>query len=173
MPVNRIRNIAFIGQTGTGKTSLIERLLFEAKAIKSLGSIEKGDTVTDFDPQSIQYQHSIEATPVTLSWNNHRMNYIDTPGQAELLGRSFSVLPAVESTALVVDADTPLNQVSDRLFAFAREQQKCQMIIVNKIDETPQKLQSIMQDISEHFGDCLPAYQPTVGGWIHGCGLLL
>ncbi|WP_049882270.1 GTP-binding protein, partial [Vibrio parahaemolyticus] len=72
MLINKIRNIAFVGQTGTGKTTLIEKLLFTCDATHHLGSVEKGDTVTDFDPQSIQYQHSIEATPVALRWNKHR-----------------------------------------------------------------------------------------------------
>lgn len=165
MPVNRIRNIAFVGQTGTGKTSLIERLLFEAGATSELGSVDKGDTVTDFDAQSIHYHHSIEATPVTLNWNNHRMNYIDTPGQAELLGRTFSIFPAVESTALVVDASTPLNQVSDRLYQFSKQQKKCQMIVVNKVDQDPDKVVELMAEISEHFGECcLPINLPSEDG---------
>ncbi len=118
MPINQIRNIAFIGQTGSGKTTLIEKLLFACDATTHLGSVEKGDTVTDFDAQSIQYQHSIEATPVALRWQNHRLNIIDTPGQGELQGRTFSVFPAVEATALVLDPHTPLTQISDRLFEF-------------------------------------------------------
>ncbi len=165
MPINKIRNIAFIGQTGTGKTSLIERLLFESKTISSLGFVDKGDTVTDFDPLSIQYRHSIEATPVSLCWNNHRMNYIDTPGQTELLGRTFSIFPAVESTALVLDANTPLSQVSDRLFTFAKEQKKCQMIVVNKIDLNANKIVELMANIAERFGDaCLPINLPSEDG---------
>lgn len=165
MPVNKIRNIGFIGQTGTGKTSLIERLLFTSNTTNSLGKVEKGDTVTDFDQQSIQYRHSIEATPVSLCWDNHRMNYIDTPGQAELLGRTFSIFPAVESTVLIVDANTPLNQVSNRLFSFAKEQQKCQMIVVNKIDLNPKKIIELMGELTEHFGECcLPINLPSEDG---------
>ena len=86
MSQHEIRNIAFVGQTGTGKTSLIERLLFESHSSQHLGHVEDGDTITDFDDQSIHYQHSVEATPVTLSWQKHQMNIIDTPGQAELHG---------------------------------------------------------------------------------------
>lgn len=110
MPINHIRNIAFIGQSGVGKTTLIERLLFESHATNQLGCVEKGNTTTDFDPQSIQYHHSIEATPVALSWSKKRLNIIDTPGLPELLGRTFSVLPAVETSALVLDANTPIPQ---------------------------------------------------------------
>ncbi|WP_375748267.1 elongation factor G [Vibrio sp. HN007] len=162
---NRIRNIAFVGQTGTGKTSLVERLLFEAKATTSLGSVDSGDTVTDFDAQSIQYHHSIEATPVTLTHNKHRMNIIDTPGQAELLGRTFSIFPAVETTALVLDANTPLSQVSDRLFEFGKEQQKCQMIVINKVDQNPNKTLELVSEIQDRFGDCcLPINLPSEDG---------
>ncbi|MFN1548887.1 elongation factor G [Vibrio natriegens] len=165
MPINNIRNIAFVGQTGTGKTTLVEKLLFTCDATHHLGSVEKGDTVTDFDPQSIQYQHSIEATPVALRWNNHRLNIIDTPGQSELLGRTLSVFPAVETFALIVDPQTPLNQTSDRLFTFAQEQQKCQMIIINKLDNQGNQLQILMDNIVEHFGDkCLPINLPSADG---------
>ncbi|MEF1336939.1 GTP-binding protein, partial [Vibrio rotiferianus] len=159
MPINKIRNVAFVGQTGTGKTTLIEKLLYTCQATSHLGCVEKGDTVTDFDQQSIQYQHSIE---VTLSWNKHRLNIIDTPGQSELLGRTLSVFPAVETSALIIDPQMPINQTSDRLFAFAKEQQKCQMIIINKLDNHGNQLEAVMENIIEHFGDnCLPINLPA------------
>ncbi|WP_045400237.1 elongation factor G [Vibrio campbellii] len=162
MPINKIRNVAFVGQTGTGKTTLIEKLLYTCQATNHLGCVEKGDTVTDFDQQSIQYQHSIEATPVALSWNKHRLNIIDTPGQSELLGRTLSVFPAVETSALIIDPQMPINQTSDRLFTFAKEQQKCQMIIINKLDNHGSQLEAVMENIIQHFGDnCLPINLPS------------
>ncbi|MGD8110541.1 elongation factor G [Vibrio sp. TRT 17S01] len=162
MPINKIRNIAFVGQSGSGKTTLIEKLLYTTHTTTHLGSVDKGDTVTDFDNQSIHYQHSIEATPVALSWKKHRLNIIDTPGQAELLGRTLSIYPAVETSALVIDPQMPINQVSDRLYAFAKEQQKCQMIIINKLDSHANKLEEILQHIEHHFGDsCLPINLPS------------
>lgn len=162
MSQHEIRNIAFVGQTGTGKTSLIERLLFESHSSQHLGHVEDGDTITDFDDQSIHYQHSVEATPVTLSWQKHQMNIIDTPGQAELLGRTLSIFPAVETTALILDASLPINQVSERLFKFAQEQKKCQMIVVNKIDQHSDKLAALLEDIEQRFGaQCLPINLPS------------
>ncbi|PSW20323.1 elongation factor G [Photobacterium sanctipauli] len=165
MSVNEIRNIALVGQSGVGKTSLVERLLFDSHSSTHLGNIKAGDTITDFDAQSIQYQHSIEATPVALSWQSHRMNVIDTPGLPDLLGRTLSVYPSVETTALVLDANTPINQLSDRLYAFAQEQQKCQMIIINKLDLNPEKLAGLLAEIQQHFGDeCLAINLPTSDG---------
>ncbi|HAT8518729.1 TPA: elongation factor G [Vibrio vulnificus] len=165
MPINKIRNIAFVGQSGSGKTTLIEKLLFACDATTHLGSIEKGDTVTDFDDQSIQYQHSIEATPVALSWQKHRLNIIDTPGLSELLGRSLSVFPAVETSVLVLDPQMPLTQVTDKLFQFAQQQKKCQMIIINKLDNHGQQLERLLAEIQDHFGsNCLPINLPSADG---------
>ncbi|ROV58706.1 elongation factor G [Vibrio ponticus] len=165
MPINKIRNIAFVGQTGTGKTTLIEKLLFTCDSTTHLGCVEKGDTVTDFDDQSIQYQHSIEATPVALSWNQHRLNIIDTPGQNELLGRTLSVFPAVETAALIIDPQAPINQTSERIFEFAQERQMCRMIIVNKLDNHGDQLEALMESIVAHFGDnCLPINLPSADG---------
>ncbi|ENH7391818.1 elongation factor G [Vibrio vulnificus] len=165
MPINKIRNIAFVGQSGSGKTTLIEKLLFACDATTHLGSIEKGDTVTDFDDQSIQYQHSIEATPVALSWQKHRLNIIDTPGLSELLGRSLSVFPAVETSVLVLDPQMPLTQVTDKLFQFAQQLKKCQMIIINKLDNHGNQLEKLLDEIQDHFGsNCLPINLPSADG---------
>ncbi|ELP6986499.1 elongation factor G [Vibrio vulnificus] len=165
MPINKIRNIAFVGQSGSGKTTLIEKLLFACDATTHLGSIEKGDTVTDFDDQSIQYQHSIEATPVALSWQKHRLNILDTPGLSELLGRSLSVFPAVETSVLVLDPQMPLTQVTDKLFQFAQQQKKCQMIIINKLDNHGNQLEKLLDEIQDHFGsNCLPINLPSADG---------
>jgi elongation factor G len=163
MPINSIRNIVFTGQAGVGKTSLVEQLLYHCHATNHLGSITKGDTVTDFDPQSIRYQHSIEATPVTLSHQGHRLNIIDTPGQSELLGRTLSVFPAVETAALIIDPNTPLNQTSERLFTFAKQRDKCQMIIINKLDTVESTLEPLLEQIQAVFGDrCLPLNVPSI-----------
>ncbi|HFQ4953301.1 TPA: elongation factor G [Vibrio vulnificus] len=165
MPINKIRNVAFVGQSGSGKTTLIEKLLFACDATTHLGTIEKGDTVTDFDDQSIQYQHSIEATPVALSWQKHRLNIIDTPGLSELLGRSLSVFPAVETSVLVLDPQMPLTQVTDKLFQFAQQQKKCQMIIINKLDNHGNQLEKLLDEIQDHFGsNCLPINLPSADG---------
>lgn len=165
MPINNIRNIVFTGQASVGKTTLIEKMLFHCHETDHLGRVEHGDTVADFDDQSIHYQHSIEATPVTLSYNKHRLNIIDTPGQNELLGRTLSVFPAVETAALVIDPNTPINQSAKRLFEFAKTRNNCQMIIINKIDTNPEQLSQLLAQIKADFGEhCLPLNLPNKDG---------
>ncbi|MGL6315128.1 elongation factor G [Vibrio sp. WXL103] len=165
MTTNLIRNIAIVGQSGTGKTTLVEKLLHASGATHHLGSVDNGDTVTDFDSQSIHYHHSIEATPVTLKWHEHRLNLIDTPGQNELIGRSISVFPAVETIALVVDTQTPITQLSQQLVEIARARHKCQMVIVNKIDLSPKRCSQVLDELNLLFeGRCLPINLPNNNG---------
>ncbi|WP_413111796.1 elongation factor G [Thaumasiovibrio sp. DFM-14] len=165
MSINDVRNIAFVGQSGVGKTSLIERLLYTSHSKTHLGSVEKGDTTTDFDPLSIRYHHSIESTPVTMRWCDHRLNIIDTPGLPELLGRALSIYPAVETTALVLDLSMPITQLSEQLFHFAQARKKCQMIVVNKVDTGVGGVMALLQEIEQRFGSvCLPVNMPTPDG---------
>lgn len=165
MPINKIRNMVFVGQSGSGKTTLIEKLLYTSNTTTQCGSVEKGTTVTDFDPQSIHYQHSIEATPAALSWNKHRLNIIDTPGSSELLGRALSVFPAVETSVLIIDPQQSFTQISDRLFEFSKQLKKCQMIVINKVDEDPTQLHHLLELIQQRYGDhCLPINLPSADG---------
>jgi elongation factor G len=81
--VDKIRNVAVIAHGGAGKTSLVEAMLFDAKASNRLGTIEAGNTVTDYEPEEIERKISISSATAFCDWNNHRINIIDTPGYRE------------------------------------------------------------------------------------------
>ena len=83
----KIRNVAVVGHRGTGKTSLVEAMLFQAGATNRLGSVEQGTTVSDWDEDEQQRQMSISASLCHLEWQGRKINLIDTPGDAELPGR--------------------------------------------------------------------------------------
>src|SRR2546423_14385214 len=96
-----IRNIALVGQAGAGKTSLVETLLLQAGAIRTRGSLARGTTVSDFDPQERRLQHSLDTAICGFDFNGIHVNLIDTPGYADFLGKALSVLEAVEAVAVV------------------------------------------------------------------------
>ncbi|MGD8932488.1 MAG: GTP-binding protein, partial [Chromatiales bacterium] len=100
-----ITNIALVGHAGSGKTSLAEALLHRSGAIPSAGRVENGNTVCDFDDQEKSLQHSLDIAITHMSHLGKQINLIDTPGYNDFLGRSISVLPAVETAALVVNAE--------------------------------------------------------------------
>src|SRR6478672_1670036 len=99
-----IRNIALVGSAGTGKTLLLEALLLQAGAIRSKGNLQRGGTVSDFDPQEKRLQHSLDPSICSFDYNSTHINVIDTPGYPDFLGRTLSVLEAVEAMAVVVSA---------------------------------------------------------------------
>src|SRR6201988_1695629 len=99
-----IRNIALVGPAGEGKTSVTETLLLQAGAIRARGSLQRGTTVSDFDPQEKRLQHSLDTTICSIDCDGLHLNLIDTPGYPDFLGKSRSVLEAVEAVAVVVSA---------------------------------------------------------------------
>ncbi len=160
-----IRNIALLGHAGSGKTTLAEALLHSAGAINTLGSIERGNTVCDFDPQEKQLKHSLDAAICSLTHQGRHVNLIDTPGYPDFLGRAISVLPAVETAAVVINAQSGIETVTQRMLESASERKLCRMIIVNKIDATDIKLSSLVEQIQASFGrECLPINLPSKRG---------
>ncbi len=161
----QIRNIAFVGHAGDGKTTLIEALLVQAGAIGSAGNIAKGTTVSDFIPQEKRLQHSLESAVMHLEHDGRYMNILDTPGYPDFSGRAMSVLPAVETTAVVVNAETGIELVTQKMMDFASDRRLCRIIVINKIDVAGTDLQGLLGQIRDTFGkQCLPLNLPSDGG---------
>lgn len=157
-----VRNIALVGHAGSGKTSLLEALLARAGAIRTAGSVARGDTVSDHTAPEKQLKHSLETAVCHLEHDGVFMNLIDTPGYPDFIGRAMSVLPAVETAAIVINAQTGVELVARRIMRFATEQKLCRMIIVNRIDAEGADLEAVMADIRETFGrECLPLNLPA------------
>jgi elongation factor G len=160
-----IRTIALAGHGGSGKTTLAEALLARAGAITSMGSVEKGTTVCDFDPLEKQYQHSLNASVVHLRHGETRVHLIDTPGLPDFIGRAIGALPAVETAAIVVNAQNGVEMITSRMMQWARKRDLCRMIIVNKIDAENVDLPGLLARIQAAFGrECLPINLPADGG---------
>jgi elongation factor G len=160
-----IRNIALVGQAGAGKTSLTETLLLQAGAIRNRGSLARGTTVSDFDPQEKRLQHSLDTAICSFEADGIHINLIDTPGYADFLGKSLSVLEAVEAVAVVVSAVAGVDSLTQRLLEFARERALCRLIIVNKIDSRDARCEAVLQQLREVIGpECLPLNLPAGAG---------
>jgi elongation factor G len=160
-----IRNIALVGQAGAGKTSLLETLLLQAGATRARGSLQRGTTVSDFDPQEKRLQHSLDTAICSLDYRGVHINVIDTPGYADFLGKALSVLEAVEAVAVVVSAVSGVDSLTQRLMEFARERELCRLVIVNKIDSREARCAEVLEELREAFGpECLPLNLPAGGG---------
>ncbi|MES9945420.1 MAG: elongation factor G [Candidatus Thiodiazotropha sp.] len=160
-----IRNIALVGHAGAGKTSLIESLLHKSRSIPSAGSVARGDTVCDYEEMEKELQHSLDIAVVHLSHEEKQVNIIDTPGYADFLGRGISILPAVETAAVVVNAGTGIESITIQMMEAAKRRNLCRFIIVNKIDADGVDYQELMDSLQETFGkECLPINLPADNG---------
>jgi elongation factor G len=160
-----IRTIALVGHGGAGKTTLTEALLAKAGAINTAGSVEKGTTVCDTDVLEKQSQHSLNATAVHLEHNGTRVHLIDTPGLPDFIGRAIGALPAVETAAVVVNAQNGVEMITSRMMQWVSKRNLCRMIVVNKIDAENIDLPGLLEKIQAAFGkECLPINLPAGGG---------
>jgi elongation factor G len=160
-----IRTIALVGQTTAGKTSLVEQLLWKAGAIGSPGSLERGTTVCDFDPLERRAQHSINASVVHFNYRESRVHLIDTPGYPDFVGQSMTSLEAVDTAAIVINAQAGIEMMAARMMEWAARRNLCRMIIVNKIDGQGLDLPGLVAQIQAAFGkECLPLNLPAAGG---------
>ncbi len=160
-----IRTLALVGQTASGKTSLAEALLHRSGAIGAPGSLERGTTVSDFDPMERRAQHSLNSAILHFKHRDTRVHLIDTPGYADFVGQSMTALEAVDTAAVVINAATGIEMMSTRMMQWAKARALCRMIIVNKIDAQGVNLPRLMEQIREAFGkECLPLNLPAAGG---------
>jgi elongation factor G len=160
-----IRSLALVGPAGAGKTALAEALLARAGAIAAPGSLEKGSTVSDFDPLERRWQHSLAASVMHLQHAGTRVHLIDTPGSAELIGHALPALEAVETALVVINAATGIEPMALRLMAQAAERQRDRVIVVNRIDVPGVDLAALLAALREAFGrECLPLNLPRQQG---------
>jgi len=160
-----IRTLALVGHGASGKTTLAEALLAKAGAIQVAGSVERGSSVSDFDPLEKTWKHSLRASVLHLETQGTRLHIIDTPGFPDFIGQAIGALDAVETAAVVVSASAGIEMITSRMMEWAAQRKLCRLVIVNKIDAENVDLPGVLDAIRATFGkECLPINLPADGG---------
>lgn len=163
--VATLRSLALVGPAAAGKTSLLEALLLQAGAIAQAGTVERGNTVSDFDPLERRLQHSLHSSVVHLEHGSVRIHAIDTPGAADFIGQSLPALEAVDTAVLVLNAQSGLEPMASKMMETAAQRGLCRLIVINKIDLAELDLPDLLAQIRTVFGrECLPLNLPAEGG---------
>ncbi|AXK38972.1 elongation factor G [Crenobacter cavernae] len=163
-PVEAIRTVALVGHGDGGKTTLAEALLFKSGAIGAQGSLERGDTVCDFDPLEREYRHSLSSALAHFQHGGAEIRLIDTPGFHDFVGQALAALSAVETALVVVNAQNGIELSTRRMMDWAAERNLCRMIVVNKIDAERVDLPGLVAQLREAFGkEVLPINLPADG----------
>ncbi len=160
-----IRAVALVGHGAAGKTSLAEALLHATGAIPAKGSIERGNTVCDFDPQEKEDGHSLSSALVNFVSEGTHVHLIDTPGYPDFSGQAIAALAGVDTALIVINAQNGIEHTTERMMRLAADRKLCRMIVINKIDAENLDLPGLVAAIRERFGkECMVLDLPAHGG---------
>ena len=158
---DQIRNVSFLGHRGSGKTSLVEALLWRAKVVAKPGIVEKGSTLSDYDEEEIARQFSINTSVISLDYQDRIYNILDTPGYSDFKGEVLSALRVAEGAVLVVDASAGIEIGTEKAWRLLEEKHIPRIIFINKMDKGAVNYKKILMDLKEKFGKkvapfCIP-----------------
>ena len=146
-----IRNIAVVSHAGSGKTSLVEALLYAAGGVQHLGSVLNGTSVCDFEPEEIQRHTSLNASVAHLVYKDAVINLVDTPGALSFSGETVAALRAVDGVVLVLSAATGMRSELTRLWSAIRDAGLPCLVFVNELDKDGLSLLSLVDAFQSEF----------------------
>ncbi|HSW35602.1 MAG TPA: elongation factor G, partial [Candidatus Limnocylindrales bacterium] len=158
-----IRNVALISHGGAGKTSLTESLLFTSGAIKRLGKVEMGNTTTDYDPDEVKKQVTINVGLAPLEWDNVKINLLDTPGYFDFIGDVLGALRVADSVVTVVCAVSGVEVGTEKVWSYANTFNLPRFIAINKLDRENADFEKTVGQLRSHFGSNVVPLQIPIG----------
>src|SRR2546430_12482379 len=157
----KIRNVAVVGHRGTGKTSLVEALLFQAGATNRLGTVEAGSTVSDWDDDEQRRQMSLAASVCHLEWQGLKINLIDAPGDAGFVGDAIAALRVVEGALFTVSGVMGVEVQTGRMWRRAEELGLSRVLFVNMLDRERADFHRTLGQLREQLSDrCVAVHLP-------------
>ncbi len=156
---DEIRNVAILGHSGCGKTTIAEAALHVSGASKRFGRIEEGNTVSDFDPEEIKRKVSISASIIPVEWLDEKINFIDTPGYFDFAGEVKQALSVADLALIVVNAKSGVEVGTEIAWEYAEEMNIPKMIFVNGMDDENANLDDVVESMKQVFGKSIAPLQ--------------
>lgn len=161
--VEDIRNVAVVGHAGAGKTSLVDAVLFHAKAVDRRGSVDDGTSAADYDEQEKERRTTIDSKIFHLDHRGKRIQLIDTPGKLDFIGQSLCGLSAVETAFVVINAHAGVEVNTRRMFHEAGRLGLARVLVINKLDSENADFDGLLQAIRQTFGSKCLLYNIPIG----------
>ena len=156
---NEIKNIALLGSKGSGKTTLAESMIFECGVTKRRGTIEAGNTVSDYFPVEKEYGYSVFSTVFNAEFNNKKLNIIDCPGADDFVGNAYTALGVTDIGVIAIDAEYGVEVGTQNIFRTTAKLKKPVIFALNKIDGEKADYDNVMEQLREDFGQKVIAIQ--------------
>jgi elongation factor G len=161
--LEQIRNVALAGHGGSGKTTLAEHLLYIAGHIDRVGSVEAGNTTSDFDPEEQRRKISLNATLLPIEWEGYKINLIDTPGFPDFIGELYSAIQVVDSVILVAPAQAELEVGFENAWELCEARKLPRLIFVNKMERDGADYNGLLQTLRNAYGNRIVPLQIPIG----------
>lgn len=162
-PTDKIRNVLLFGHQGTGKTSLAEALLFTSGAINRMGTIEDGNTVSDFEPEETKKQISVSLALAPVEWQDHKINLLDGPGYLDFVAEVTAALRVADLAIMVISAVDGVQVGHQIVWDEARKQGVPRAVFVNKLDRERASFARTLDELSTNLGTGFAPVQLPLG----------
>lgn len=160
-----IRNVALLGHSGGGKTSLAESMLYISRLTDRLGTITDGNTVCDFDPEEIKRGYSVSAALAPMLWNGTKINILDTPGFFDFEGEVRQCVRAADAAIIVVDGKAGIEVGTELAWRLATEAGIPKAFFINRFDDPEARFYKVFGAIREKYGlTVCPIQIPIIDG---------
>ena len=150
-----IRNVALVGHGGCGKTTFLESALLATGVIDRLGTVEDGNTVSDYDKMEIEKGFSINTSIVPVEWKDSKINFIDTPGYFDFIGEVNAALRASEAAVILVDAGAGIQVGTEQAWKACERYKMPRFIVINKRDKDEFDFYKTFNKLKAKFGETL------------------
>ena len=167
-----IRNIGIAGHSGSGKTSLLETMLFNTGVTNRLGKVEDGTTVTDYLPEEIKRQVTISASLAPVEWNGTKLNMIDTPGYADFIGEVISTTRAVDNMLMVVCGVAGIEVQTKVIWDIAANNKLPRVIFINKLERENSCFETVVEAMRAKYGTGIVPLQLPMGKEANFVGMI-
>ena len=148
----RIRNVALLGHSGSGKTSLAEAMLYISGCTDRLGKIADGNTVCDYDAEEIARKFSLSGAVAPLTWKDIKVNVLDTPGYLDFVGEAYQMLRVADSALIVVDAKAGIQVGTELAWDAATEAGLPKSFFINKFDDNEARFAKVLDALHDKWG---------------------
>ncbi len=162
---NEIKNISLLGSKGSGKTTLAESMLFECGVINRRGSVEAGNTVSDYYPVEKEYGYSVLSTVFYAEYNNKKLNFFDCPGMDDFVGNAVTALNVTDAGVILVNGQYGVEVGTQNIFRTASSIKKPIIFAINKLDTDTADYDNVLNQLKDTFGPkVVPVQFPVACG---------
>ncbi len=158
-----LRNICIIGHGGCGKTTLAEAIAFNAGLIDRMGKVEEGSTLSDYDPEEVKRNISINTSLIPVEYKGHKINVLDVPGYFDFVGEMIATMRVSDSALVLVDAVSGVEVGTEKACSLVKQYNVPSVIMINKMDRENANFKKTLDQVRDHLGNVVVPFEVPIG----------